>query len=618
MIPQAIIDSYRTANSRADGTLVQPDTPQNVAAWAVQQGFMTQAQANTALGQTSTTTPTTTSTFTGTTGGTTLPIGSGTSTPPIILSDPTPTTNTGFGGLVGNSTTGGVAGGTGGTGSTGFGGLTGGAITPVSTTPTSLTPPPITTGTGTSGVQPTYTQLLAQYQQEHPGQPAPTGDALNAWASSKGITSWTDDGGVNGGTNVYNPAPVGNQNYAQNQNALQTGQFSTIGQNNMAQNQTTGQNTNTTNNTNQTTTGTTTGTTNQTQGQTGGSTESVNQTGTTQGTTTTGVNDTLGFGALLQGAAGGAQSADAARNAYLTDMVNTGGSAFNSQVDQAVRNSLTGPQMTGAGDSARARAAGYAGAQIARQNTDQRLNAAGQLTGPTALTSLAGAANPYLGQTQTTSGTNTNTGTTTGTSFANLVNAVNSSQNTSQNQNTSGTGSSASTGFNNLTGSSSESQAGSAAGQSSQNAAGQIPQAQTVNTGGGGCIICTVGIEHGVWKHHRILRKVVKHKLQKAWTRFRNAARGYFFLFTPLAVLALRYPLLARLLMKPARAIVYEELRVAGVRLPLLPVPWVLHWTWHAACSGLGRLPWARDVVTDPRILRVGEKHKVFFKVGGK
>lgn len=511
------------------------------------------------------------------------------------------------------------------TGGTGFNALTPGQTGAPGVATTSITPltPPTLGGAGgvgggTAGVggKPTYTQLLARYQAEHPGQPAPTGDAFNAWAADNGITEWTDDGGQ--GPNVYSQGTNPDNNYSQNQNAQQTGQFSTVGQTNTAQNQVTGQNTSNNQQTNQNTTGTTTGQTNQTQQTNTGFTEGVNQTGSTQGQTTTGVTDTLGFGKLLQGQAGQAKAADATRQGFLTDLVQTGGSAFGGQVDQAVRNSLTGPQMTGAGDSARARASGYAAAQIARQNTDQRLNAAGQLAGPTATQTLVSAGNPYLGQTQSTSTKTSNTGTTTGTGFQNLVNNVASNQQTNQNQNTNTSGSTAATGFNNLTGSQSESQAGSAAGQSAQSASGQIPQAQTVNTGGGGCIICTVGIEHGLWTHKRVLRKVVRHKLQNRWPRFRNAARGYFLAFTPLAVVALANRKIARLFHPIARAVVYEELRIAGVRLRFRPVPWALHWTWHAVCSGLGRLPWAKDMVTDPRILRIAEKHKVLFQVGGK
>jgi hypothetical protein len=283
--------------------------------------------------------------------------------------------------------------------------------------------------------------------------------------------------------------------------------------------------------------------------------------------------------------------------------------------------------MTGAGDSAGARAAGYAGAQVARHNLDQRLSAAGQLSGPTGMASLSSAANPYIGQSQTNQGTTTQAGTNFGTSSN-----TGSTSNTGQ-TNTSG----ATTGFNDLLGTSQtsgqgsstnnttgsqitqDSTAGNAGSSSGAQAAGQIPEGQTVSGGGGGCIVCTAGIERGLWKNKRILRKVVSHKLDKAYGKFKYAATGYFLLFTPFAkaLLTTRSSWLTGFAMFIAKMVVYEELRVAGRRLPLRLGPWFTHWAWHILCHGVGRLKGNQTGVTDPTLISVAKKHEVFFNLGG-
>jgi hypothetical protein len=480
-----------------------------------------------------------------------------------------------------------------------------------------------TTPTGSTGPQAgrsySYTDLLKFYKQENPDKPAPSGDEFNAWTGSKGITGWSE---VPAGTpNVYtNPelmtqdtpnAPAVDGNYRQNQQGSQTGNFATVGGSNFAQNQVTGQNTQqNTSTTNQQQVGTQTA-----QDTTQRTNTGQNTTGqvTNNQTTGTSVQDTLGFGDLLKGQAGAAQTADATRQGFLQDLVQTGGSNLNSQVDQAVRNSLTGPQMTGAGDSARARAAGYAAAEIGRRNTGDRLSAASQLAGPTATQSLVQAGTPFLGQTQTTSGvqgTNMNT-----TGFQDLVSQV---RGTGQ-QNTTGSGTSSATGsqtgFSNTAGGQTEAQSGSASGRSTQSASGQVPEGQTQTAPGGGCIICTAGLHHGTWRRPRLLRRVVAYKIVHNWPTFRHAARGYFFLFGPIASLALRSRLVSRLTMPVANAVVYEEARLAGVDLPFRTIPWAAHWTWHGLCSAVGRLP-VPNHVTDKGILAVAKKFNVFFKVG--
>lgn len=388
-------------------------------------------------------------------------------------------------------------------------------------------------------------------------------------------------------------ATTGPTNFNNTQNANQFGQYQNDSNTVGIQQGTSGS----------TTQGTNASTTN-TAGTSGSSTTGQNDSNTsTSGTTTSTPLDTLGFGALLQGQAGLASADDATRRAFLTDLVNTGGSAEASQLDQGIRNSLTGAQMTGAGDSARARAAGYAAAQVSRNNTDQRLSAAGQLAGPTAVEGLSTAANPFIGSSTTQ---NSNSA-THGTNSSNTSGFDNSTSNTA------GTNSSNTTGFSNLVSAQNETGSGTATGSSSQAAAGLAPSTQTT-TPSGGCVLCTAAIELGLSKHHRVLRTVISHKLSKDWPRFRLAARGYFFLFTPLARVLLGHPHVARVLWPLAKAVVYEELRVAGRQLP--PRMWArfVHWSGHYLCAFVGRFP-VPGQVTDPVILGIAQREGILFEV---
>lgn len=452
----------------------------------------------------------------------------------------------------------------------------------------------------------------------------------------------------------------GGGNYNQNQNANQTGQFNTTGTTNNTQNQTSGgtqnQTTSGSTNTTQNTTGTQTGTIgnvgsststqtgtignvgNTVNTQTGTQNTTTGQNTTATGTTTSRPIDTLGFGGLIQNAATGAQATDAQRNAFLRDVIATGGSGFNSQVEQAVRGSLTGPQMTGAGNSAQARAAGYAGAQVARNNMGERLAAAGQLVGPTALTNLAGAAQPYIGQEQTTSGSTSATGfnnlvnnltnatASNNTQTQNLQNASTSNNTQTQNlantsnttgtQNTTGSSNTATTGFNNLVASGKETTDGTAKGASSSAAAGNIPQAHQVSTGGGGgCVLCTAGVELGLWRNLRVLRRVIDYKLNTARDVYTPAARGYFFLFTPLAAWLLGHARIAAWLAPLARAVVYQELRLSGRRLPRRLWASFVHDTGHWLCHWVGKLPFLPGRVISPEIERIARKNNIWFQL---
>jgi hypothetical protein len=242
------------------------------------------------------------------------------------------------------------------------------------------------------------------------------------------------------------------------------------------------------------------------------------------------------------------------------------------------------------------------------------------------MATLSQAGSPFIGQKTTNAGTSMQTGGTSGTTTNSGL-----TSNTGQQQST-GTN----TGFDDLTGSSQtatnqagrtgtsgfqntqDATGGTAASSTGAQASGIIPEGQT-QSGGGGCIVCTVGIELGLWKNKRILRRVVAHKLNRAYPRFKHAAAGYFHLFTPFAkgLLTPRLRWLARLTMPIARAVVYEELRVAGRRLPLKVGPWLIHWTWHMVCVLAGRvLPIPGDL-TDPTLVNLTKKHNVHFKLGG-
>lgn len=252
------------------------------------------------------------------------------------------------------------------------------------------------------------------------------------------------------------------------------------------------------------------GTETQNQSQTQAQTQTGQQTtGTSQQSTgQTSVNDTLGFGQLLQGQAQNAADSTAATNNFLTGVIQNGNPALQSQVQQAVNNATSGPGMVGAGQSANARAAGYAGAEVGRQALGQQLQAAQQLSGPTALTTLSAAGNPYLGQTQT--------GNTTGVQ--------------QQDTNTSTLGNTLSNLVNN------QSQSGTADSNTTQIAAGSTPVQKSES---GGKIICTVLVHHGFFKRVDVARELTYFRLHHK--RYLNAIVGYLSIAQPIALLALRY-----------------------------------------------------------------------------
>lgn len=375
---------------------------------------------------------------------------------------------------------------------------------------------------------------------------------------------------------------------------------------------------------------TTAGTTNQTSldtGQsssTGGSTNSGTQatTGTTSGTT--GVNAPFDVGALVNSTLGTDATTDANRSSFLNDFMNTGGTALNSQVDQAVRQSLSGPQAVGAGDSAQARAAGYSAAQIARNNADQRLQAASELAGPTATGSTVASFAPLFGTTST--GTNTgntttaNTGTTTGnttnvnagqtgTSTAGTTTGSNTGSTTGSTTGTSagttagtsnlatgGTSTGSTTGASNTAGTSNtldlqsllsnEGQAGTAIGNSLQQAGGLVPQGQP--TGSSGCVVCTAFVARGQMKPGAI-RRAVRWKL--GVPKYATSIAGYMLYGPFLARLVLHSDVAAYALRSLARAILYHEVFLACPnRLRWKLKPWLCHAAFNCLSWPVGLL----------------------------
>lgn len=520
--------------------------------------------------------------------------------------------------------------------------------TPTTTQPTSTTsssPATNNTQTNTSGPsvaeQKWITQNQALAQQLFGTTTPPRGavaNYVNNWYKQQGTnapaydatdsailtefgyinpTSSTGTSSPSAGSFTQAPTPTGvSGNYAQVQNSLQSGAFATTGSSQQQQQQQSGgtsqQQTQGTSLTNQTNQQTQTGQTGQT------ATSQENQVSQdiarTQGTETTQAIDTLGFGQLLKDQAPGVVSSDAARSAWLQDVMNTGGTGFQSQMDQAVRNSLTGPQTTGAGDSARARMASYAAAETGRTNLNQRLAAAEQLSGPTGLATLSTAANPYIGKTtaiDSTTNTNRNTqssGTTNTTGWSNLQSNGTSNSATQSLQNTTGSN----TGWSNLTGTTNEAQSGITNAMSSQAGAGNIPEGQPVKTGG--CVLCTAGIELGLWKQKRLLKSAIAYKLGPGWKKFRLAARGYFAVFGPFADFLLDHPKLAAVLAPLARMVVYEELRQAGRKLPLRKRAWLVHWAGDIFCRVVGLMP-VCGYVKQQRILDIAKREGILFNV---
>jgi hypothetical protein len=312
-----------------------------------------------------------------------------------------------------------------------------------------------------------------------------------------------------------------------------------------------------------TTAGTTTGVT---KGETtGATTEDVIGKGVTTGTTR--VADTLGLGKLLAGQAGPAAQADAARQAFLQELVTQGPKQQQALTSAAVNQALSGPGMFGTGQGAQTRAATQAASQVGLQSLNQQLQAAQQLAGPSATTTLVGAGTPYLGQdtTGTTASESSKAGTQAGASTTTQAGqqAGTTSQTgaTSQISDLSKAAESLNIGqlLKTTDMSSAESQKGTSGNVGTTAGIGTVPENQT--TSGGGCFVCTVYVDNG-WKANRAVRAAARYKLSRP--EYRRSLAGYSVYGPTLARLIQRNKLFAKLFFPVARAVLFEELRLAG------------------------------------------------------
>ncbi len=486
----------------------------------------------------------------------------------------------------------------------------------------------------------TYNELLAMYQKTHPGAQVGTPaeqDAFNNWTGQiqqkTGATNWetipsdaftNQQYGLNptpavstsatngvpldfnqltgltgGAPNLTGAVPsVTGGNYNMNEAGAQTGGYSSVGATNQTQegqqgtnstesSQQQGTQTNAQNTAqNQATTGTSIGSTTGFQNgttaqQSTGTQASTGQTtgiqsGTQQTTGQTNVTTPFDIQSLVGGQLGDIASSDKSRNAYLTDFMNTGGTGFNSQVDQAVRGSLSGPGMQGVGQSGQARAAGYAGAQVARNNAQERLSAAQQLAGPTGLGTAVQTSAPLYGKSDTGTSTGQSVNTGTSSQVANTANNTvgqtaqtsggTSNQSTAGNTATTGSSNAVSTSdlsslinkasnsfdFQKLVGN--EASAGTAAGSSASVGAGQVPESTPVKSGG--CVVCTAYVSLGRMNPGAI-RRAVRWKLRTS--RYGVSVDGYMLYGPALARWVQKDGLFAKLFFPIARGILYHE-----------------------------------------------------------
>jgi len=303
--------------------------------------------------------------------------------------------------------------------------------------------------------------------------------------------------------------------------------------------------------------GTTTGTGTTTTGAKTGTT------GTSTGTTATSVTDTLGLGGLLKKDVPGAQDATAKQRAFLTDLVANGPKAQQAQTALAVNQAMSGPGMVGAGDSARARAAGNAASNVGLNSLNQQLAASGQLSNDTALTNLVKAGNSFLGTSGTTTGATGSTGTTDTTGTTATTGTTNSVGSTSGATTGATTGTTESLNLKDLVNTSAttgkEDSTSTATANSAQAGIGNAPKDTTQQSGG--CYACTAYADMGQIGH-RSIRAAAQWKLSQP--EYRRSLVGYSVYGPALARLILWSPVFAALFLSVARAVLHEELRLAG------------------------------------------------------
>lgn len=292
----------------------------------------------------------------------------------------------------------------------------------------------------------------------------------------------------------------------------------------------------------------------------GATTENTQQNGTQAGTRntssdtsmnqTSGVAHDLGLSGLVQSEGQMQGASDVSRNNFLRDVQDNGGTGFQQQLDAGIRQSLSGPGMVGVGDEARGRAAGTAAADIGRNNLNQRLDASRQLSGPTGVSTLAQGAGSsgLLGSTTTGSTSNL------GSELSNLVssNASNSAGTSAQTNLTDAINATQSHGTN------SSAASGSSLGVST----GQTPEQKS---SGGGCFVSTVYVDKGLLAASTV-RRAVKSKLSKI-DKYEDSINGYMVWGPAVSRCVAKIPLVLRLLERPVRAILYEEIRLSNDRI---------------------------------------------------
>lgn len=373
-----------------------------------------------------------------------------------------------------------------------------------------------------------------------PGTAASVGNTSNTAQQLFGNDPTLNDN-VNTALNKGATGATVNPNTQQVQGSSQSGNFQTTGATNTTGTQ---QQVGTTQQ-NQTTQGTQTGTNVQQQV---GSTNQQNQ-GVTSSLSQP--LDTLGLGQLIAANAGNAQRATDTSQGFLTDLVNNGPRNQQALTAQAVNQALSGPGMVGAGVGAQGRAAGNAAAQVGTNALNQQLQGAAQLSGPTALTTLANAGNPFIGQGNTTAQASNSQGTN-----------VNNTAGTSTNNTTGSTSNVGLTSLLNKTNTgTTESQAGTSGANSAQVGVGQAPQQTTQSQGG--CYVCTAYVQRG-WLKATDVRRAAQWKVARP--KYHRSLRGYSVYGPLMARWVLRSPIFATLFFPVARAILLAELDLVESR----------------------------------------------------
>jgi hypothetical protein len=283
--------------------------------------------------------------------------------------------------------------------------------------------------------------------------------------------------------------------------------------------------------------------------------------------------------------------------------------------------------MTGTGDSARARASGYAAAQIARNNADQRLQASNQLAGPTGLGTATGAFAPLYGQstTGTTAGNRMTSGTsnqstqqtgntaTTGTTNQNVTSNQTNLGSTATNQATTNDKTGQTFDFQNLVGN--EATGGTAWGNSLGRSFGQALEGQT--TSSGGCVVCTAFVDQGRM-HPGAIRRAVKWKLSRL-KDYALSLEGYALYGPTLARMVMRRGLAARMIRPIAREILYHEVWMSAPRrLKWRVTAAMAHGVFHYGSIPLGLVNRAlgrRLEVTCPVVKQMLIKNNLNFSI---